>query len=283
MGRGYAEGEMASESNFGPTTSEGSGRESFRVGMHFTNRKTLFESGLHPHPMNGITWLRDGPARSVVISGGYEDDEDWGDTILYTGMGGRSRAGDQMADQPLNAGNRSLVRAMEWRTPVRVIRGAHRGSPFAPDHGFRYDGNYVVTDAFVALGRSGFRVWRFVLQRFPLRTPEAAQWSPAQRRVVQLYDAACQICGIVVRTRTGHAANPWHIVPTHHPHHGSDALTNLLCLCPNHAQQTRAGSVVIHPDGSLAGAPGRLQLAPGHSIDPHALRYLAVHYPPILD
>ncbi|MGN6430905.1 MAG: YDG/SRA domain-containing protein [Gaiellaceae bacterium] len=27
---------------------------------------------------------------SIVISGGYEDDEDYGDLIVYTGAGGRS-------------------------------------------------------------------------------------------------------------------------------------------------------------------------------------------------
>ena len=34
--------------------------------------------------MRGI-WMQDGVAVSIVMSGGYEDDEDHGDTVVYTG------------------------------------------------------------------------------------------------------------------------------------------------------------------------------------------------------
>jgi len=47
---------------------------------------------------------------SIVLSGGYVDDEDMGDVIIYTGEGGRdSNTGRQIADQQLALGNRALA------------------------------------------------------------------------------------------------------------------------------------------------------------------------------
>ena len=47
--------------------------------------------------------------------------------------------------------------------PVRVIRGAHRGSAYAPQTGYRYDGPFLVQDAWRERGHSGFLVCRYRL------------------------------------------------------------------------------------------------------------------------
>lgn len=246
------------------------------IGTVFPNRVALAEARVHRMRMHGIAWSTDGPAESIVQSGGYEDDEDWGDTLLYTGMGGNDR-GRQVADQELRLGNLALVRALELQTPVRVVRGAGHVGPFSPPEGLRYDGLFRVIDAFFERGRAGFFVWRFVLQRSDVAIAVAPP-SPIQRHVVELYEGACQVCGYTPRRRSGLAAVPWHIRPLHRPHAGSDSLPNLLCVCPTHAQELDAGAVRVGEDGVVAGAPWRLRLAIEHQLDPEALRYRLERY-----
>jgi hypothetical protein len=51
-------------------------------------------------------------ADSIVLSGGYEDDEDHGDEIVYTGHGGKDqKTGKQVRDQKLTIGNLALARS----------------------------------------------------------------------------------------------------------------------------------------------------------------------------
>lgn len=70
----------------------------------YKNRRELIEAGLHNYLQKGIGWASDGVGyRSIILSGGYEDDEDYGDRIIYTGMG---LSGDQSIDY---AQNRTLA------------------------------------------------------------------------------------------------------------------------------------------------------------------------------
>jgi len=49
-------------------------------------------------------------AESIVLSGGYEDDEDHGSFILYTGHGGRDGStGMQIANQEFTRLNKTLL------------------------------------------------------------------------------------------------------------------------------------------------------------------------------
>ena len=246
------------------------------VGTTFANRVPLANAGVHRMRMHGIAWTRDGPAESIVQSGGYEDDEDWGDTLLYTGMGG-NEGGRQVADQELRLGNLALVRSLEMQTPVRVIRGSGHAGPFSPTQGLRYDGLYRVIDAFNERGRAGRFVWRFVLQRSDVAiavTPPTT----VQRRVIAIYGGACQVCGYRPRRRSGFAALPWHVRPLHRPHGGEDTLANLLCVCPTHSLELDAGVLRILLDGSIEGLTRRLALVEGHSLDSEALRYRHERY-----
>ena len=54
-------------------------------GSEFPNRSSLSESGVHRPPQAGISGGEREGADSIVVSGGYEDDEDYGDYIVYTG------------------------------------------------------------------------------------------------------------------------------------------------------------------------------------------------------
>lgn len=65
-------------------------------------------------------------------SGGYEDDEDGGDVIIYTGQGGQDKNSRQCGNQKLEGGNLALERSMHYGLEVRVILGEDmRGAPVA--------------------------------------------------------------------------------------------------------------------------------------------------------
>lgn len=133
-------------------------------GNCFENRITLSQSGVHSPVRSGISGSVSEGANSIVLSGGYEDNEDFGDTIIYTGQGGRSHTtGEQVADQTLTRGNRALAISCERSLPVRVIRGPNEASPYAPKEGYRYDGLYTITEYWKAVGKRGFTVWKFRL------------------------------------------------------------------------------------------------------------------------
>jgi putative restriction endonuclease len=186
-------------------------------GSRFGSRAELSGAGVHRPTMAGIA----GSERvdSIVLSGGYEDDEDLGEEIVYTGHGGRDwGSGRQVAHQQLTKGNLALARSSIYGLPVRVIRGANLDSSYAPRSGYRYDGLYLVDDYWQDIGKSGFRVWRYRLLKLPglpTRTDAVSEapaaYSAAQRREVTvlrlvrdtaqgrrvkaLYGQRCQVCG----------------------------------------------------------------------------------------
>jgi putative restriction endonuclease len=135
-------------------------------GSRFEARAELSEAGVYRPLIAGISGSEREGADSIVLSGGYEDDEDLGDEIVYTGHGGRdTESRRQVAHQRLTRGNLALAHSSIEGLPVRVIRGASLDSIYAPRSGYRYDGLYMVDDYWQAEGRSGFRVWRYRLHQ----------------------------------------------------------------------------------------------------------------------
>jgi putative restriction endonuclease len=159
------------------------------------------------------------------VSGGYEDDEDYGETILYTGHGGRdSSTGRQVADQTLTAQNLALAVSCNRGLPVRVVRRENGDPEHSPADGYRYDGLYYVESYRPQRGVSGFNILQYKLivspRADPITNPPPAS-APTQRSaptssteqtyatvqrlvrntavtewVKELYDFTCQICGI---------------------------------------------------------------------------------------
>lgn len=114
-------------------------------GNRFESRAELSEAGVHRPTVAGISGSESEGADSIVLSGGYEDDEDLGAEVIYTGHGGRDAgSGRQVTHQRLTRGNLALAYSSIEGLPVRVIRGANLGSPYAPRSGYRYDGLYLV-------------------------------------------------------------------------------------------------------------------------------------------
>ena len=121
--------------------------EGFPVGTVFENRVQLSEARVHRPTVAGIAGsLNHGGADSIVVSGGYEDDEDRRDVIVYTGHGGNDpNTGKQTSDQTVEAsGNRALASNKYSGLPVRVIRGSGGDAETSPPSGYRYDGLYRV-------------------------------------------------------------------------------------------------------------------------------------------
>ena len=70
------------------------------VGATFVNREELAKRRVHRATQAGITGTKETGAESIVVSGGYEDDEDHGNVIIYTGHGGQGQNSRvQTADQ----------------------------------------------------------------------------------------------------------------------------------------------------------------------------------------
>jgi putative restriction endonuclease len=65
-------------------------------GTLFADRRALHDAGVHRPLQAGISGSATDGADSIVVSGGYEDDEAYGDVIDYTGHGGNiPRHGDR--------------------------------------------------------------------------------------------------------------------------------------------------------------------------------------------
>lgn len=280
----------------------------YPVGSWFESRAALTEAGLHRPPVAGISGTESEGADSIVLSGGYEDDKDLGNEIVYTGHGGRDQdTGKQVANQKLNRGNLALAKSKLHGLPVRVIRGSTHKSDHSPSTGYRYDGLYQVEDYWTDRGRAGYYIWRYRLVKIieneiptssrvnedsgTYSTPRRQETTILRivrdtkqaRRIKVLYDYHCQVCGIRLETNAGSYAEAAHIRQLGIPHNGSDSINNLLCLCPNHHILFDHGAFSIADDLSLLGIEGALTVVAQHEIHVENLRYHRGHYFSIQD
>ncbi|KAG8213214.1 hypothetical protein J3R82DRAFT_11679 [Butyriboletus roseoflavus] len=137
-------------------------------GDHFKNRVELMKAGVHALSQAGIHGdpKENGGAYSICLSGGYEDNKDDGDKILYVGSGGQDSSGRQIGPQSFDdPANQSLYRSFQTKRPVRVIRGKNKSSHYAPSGGYRYDGLYVVDSAEMGEGKGRYKMCFFRLRR----------------------------------------------------------------------------------------------------------------------
>ncbi|GMH28830.1 hypothetical protein Nepgr_030673 [Nepenthes gracilis] len=148
------------------------------VGDEFHYRVELMIIGLHRPLQSGIDYLKVGKkiiATSIVASGGYANDVDSSDVLIYTGQGGNATGGDkQPEDQKLERGNLALKNSIEERNFVRVIRGFKdtKFSEFGDGRGkvvatYTYDGLYIVKKYWQDIGPHGKMVYKFELRRVP--------------------------------------------------------------------------------------------------------------------
>lgn len=276
-----------------------------KVGTIFPSRAALREAGLHRANQAGIVGTAATGAESVVVSGGYEDDEDHGDVIIYTGHGGRHPdTGKQIADQsPQASGNAALITSSLSGADVRVIRGPNADSPFAPSSGYQYAGLFRVDEHWMDRGKSGYLVCRYRLVsqdvytaaldaafdamptpkgnhepgRTSARVQRLIRSSAVVEHVKKLYNYTCQIC----RTRLslgakGAYAEGAHIKALGTPHRGPDIVDNVLCLCPNCHVLFDHGAIKIDEDYVIRGGPNDGDLL--FRKDEHAIDVVYLDY-----
>ncbi|GHG23331.1 MULTISPECIES: YDG/SRA domain-containing protein [Amycolatopsis] len=278
-------------------------------GTTFASRAEVAASGVHRALQAGITGTGARGAESIVSSGGYEDDDDRGDELIYTGHGGRNSGGRQNADQTFaDPGNAALLTSRETGALVRVVRGADTKSSHAPNQGYRYDGLFRVEDAALVRGRGDYLVCRFQLVKassaadvnFPVGdyllpsepSHSVGNAQPGRKAVItqrivrstkvsedvkKFYDHTCQLCNTRLSLGDGQGYSEGaHIQALGGLHRGPDFASNVLCLCPNCHVQFDRGAVVIAEDRTVLreGVPaGKLLELPGHGIKDEYLAY----------
>lgn len=114
-------------------------------GSAFADRAEVRSAAVHLPLQAGIAGRAATGAESIVVSGGYQDDRDYGDLMIYTGAGGRAPNGEQIADQHFTGPNLALIRNAVDGITLRVVRGANGEPTFSPATGYRYDGLFAVT------------------------------------------------------------------------------------------------------------------------------------------
>jgi putative restriction endonuclease len=267
--------------------------EGVAVGTEFASRAELAASGIHKPTQAGISGSTTEGADSVVVSGGYEDDEDYGDYLIYGGQAGSGSKTKNPADAGLNRGNLALVVSYNKGLPVRVTRGL--GSR---QHTYRYDGLYLVERWWVDRGKSGFRIFRFALRKIddkPISTPAGELPLPSSNQepdriesyttrivrdtlaaeaVKKAHHYVCQACSVLIERPGGAFAEAAYIQPLGRPHNGPDTADNILCLCPNCHVLFDGWAFSIEDDGTLVGAlKGTLTELETHTVDRNCLRY----------
>ncbi len=172
------------------------------VGSMWEYRVDVSGDGVHRPHVAGMAGAASTGCQSIVLSGGYSDDEDMGECFLYTGSGGRDFSGNkrtakQTLDQTLDRYNAALARncnVKDWKKgkSVRVIRSSKlvktSHGDYAPEvpqgwsQSFRYDGLYKVAQFGACIGKSGHRVYRYLLKRDdPMDPPWTSKGSKAPR------------------------------------------------------------------------------------------------------
>lgn len=285
-------------------------------GSTFKSRDEVRLAGLHRHRQAGISGDYLEGADAIIVSGGYVDDQDHGDRLVYTGQGGQ-KGKRQVRDQELTKGNLGLARAEELGRPVRVIRGAGGDKAHSPKRGYRYDGLFTVASHWSENSKDGPLIWRFVLEAAdggrtwdpgvrdgktprsrrgkrarPKGTTKPGRAGSVAQRIVRnsavtqwvkdIHEGACQICGITLETAAGTYSEGAHIRALGAPHEGPDTTENVLCLCPNDHVLFDKGALYLD-DGNVYRTDGReliaqLRVSVDHEIDWSYAAYHREHF-----
>lgn len=271
----------------------------------FKDRKALAAAGIHRPLVAGIDGNRSSGSSSIVLNGGYVDDKDFGDVIIYTGHGGNDPSTKkQISDQSWDdSGNKGLLISEIHGLPVRVSRGPKHKTKYSPKDGYQYGGLYLVRNHFYEKGKDGFGICRYRLEKLSTIAPYHLEFQEGEedegnegpsripttvlrivrdtklsRVIKEMYDYTCQVCDLRIEFNGIGYAEAAHIRPLGKPHNGKDVLGNLLCLCPNHHVMFDKGHFTIDHNYQLVGIEGILNVKNGHMIDRKNIEYHSVHF-----
>ncbi|XVF82599.1 hypothetical protein PTKIN_Ptkin16aG0062400 [Pterospermum kingtungense] len=157
------------------------------IGDIFFFRMELCLVGLHSQSMAGIDYMviksnseGEHVALSIVSSGGYDDDAEDPDVLVYTGQGGAASKDKEASDQRLVRGNLALERSLHQANEVRVIRGL-KDSVHQMSKVYVYDGLYKIQESWMEKGKSGCNMFKYKLARIPGQVSAFATWKSIQK------------------------------------------------------------------------------------------------------
>ncbi|CAI9287538.1 unnamed protein product [Lactuca saligna] len=179
------------------------------IGDVFFFRMELCLVGLHAPIMAGIDYLsfkvsgdEEPIAVSIVSAGGYEDEEDDGEVIIYSGQGGVQRSDKLLMDQKLERGNLALEKSLHRGNEVRVVRGLKDGTS-ATGKVYVYDGLYKIHESWIEKGKSGCNVFKYKLIRVSGQPEGFMLWKSIQ----QWRDGVTARVGVILPDLTSGAEN----------------------------------------------------------------------------
>ncbi|XP_073276109.1 histone-lysine N-methyltransferase, H3 lysine-9 specific SUVH1-like [Primulina huaijiensis] len=157
------------------------------VGDIFFFRMELCVVGLHSPSMAGIDYMgvkiasdEEPVAVSIVSSGGYDDQGDDPDVLVYSGHGGVHRRDGQMFDQKLEKGNLALEKSLHRANDVRVLRGV-KDAAGTTGKMYIYDGIYKIQESWAEKNQSGCNVFKYKLVRVPGQPEAYSLWKSIQQ------------------------------------------------------------------------------------------------------
>lgn len=140
------------------------GHNGIEVGSCWPLQIAALRDGAHGSRMAGISGKRNEGAYSVVVSGMYAGlDKDHGDVLLYSGSD--SHANEDPDAPKITGHTRVLMKSVETRRPVRVIRSRGANSRFSPAAGLRYDGLFEAVSYAIQKNKKGGAYVQFRLER----------------------------------------------------------------------------------------------------------------------
>ncbi|XP_021901220.1 histone-lysine N-methyltransferase, H3 lysine-9 specific SUVH1-like [Carica papaya] len=171
------------------------------VGDIFFFRMELCLVGLHAPSMAGIDYIgvktsqeEEPLAVSIVSSGGYEDNVEDGDVLIYSGQGGNINSRDkEVMDQKLERGNLALDKSSRRGNEIRVIRGI---KDLANPTGkiYVYDGLYKIEESWTEKGKSGCNVFKHKLIRIPGQPEAFMMW----KSIMQWREGTASRTGLIL-------------------------------------------------------------------------------------
>uniref|UniRef100_A0ACD5TA12 Uncharacterized protein n=3 Tax=Avena sativa TaxID=4498 RepID=A0ACD5TA12_AVESA len=157
------------------------------IGDIFYFRMELCIIGLHAPSMGGIDYMsakfgndEDSVAICIVAAGGYENEDDDADTLVYSGSGGNSKNTEEMHDQKLERGNLALERSSHRKNEIRVVRGFKDPARLSGKI-YIYDGLYKIQESWKEKSKFGTNCFKYRLQREPGQPDGLARWKMTQQ------------------------------------------------------------------------------------------------------
>uniref|UniRef100_A0A804QNB0 Histone-lysine N-methyltransferase, H3 lysine-9 specific SUVH1 n=1 Tax=Zea mays TaxID=4577 RepID=A0A804QNB0_MAIZE len=200
------------------------------IGDIFYFRMELCVIGLHAPSMGGIDYMttkfgkdEDSVAICIVSAGGYENEDDDTDVLVYSGQGGNNRNTEERHDQKLERGNLALERSLHRKNEIRVVRGFK--DPFClTGKIYIYDGLYKIHESWKERTKYGVNCFKYKLLREPGQRDGAALWkmtqrwidNPATRGRVLLADLSskAEILPVCLVNEVDHEKGPVHFTYT---------------------------------------------------------------------